>query len=440
MLFLNSVLATSVRAVWVCALVLVCAAGTQAQTPLPPDLLGTAPLTGDLASPRNNTVNYGMNVTSSYDDDAPGIVSTSNVAATIEPQLGLVLQRAHLNSNFFYQPGFTYNNKLTGYNSLSHAAGLDFQYLLSKRLSIRVRDAFILTNNPFESVQANAELPSLGILDRPNPSAIGANLRSSTNTAGADLIYLLGPHTSVGVGGAFSNLRYETLTSRPGTNSFDTQSWSGHAFYTHQLTPRYSLSMEYSAQNFSAQSGMFSILTHEVLGFWAVSFKNKMQLTVFAGPQFSLINDAPGAAAVVPGNNMKSSFSGGTTFSWQGQHSGMSASFVQQISDAGASGGAAVDTRIVNLQVQRQLRPRLSVNSFGNYVTNGQLDPLSTFNLPDTASIGLGFTYALSPHVNMNLSAFHQQFFGSAPQLVTQRSHEVASISLSYRFGRPLGR
>jgi len=422
-----------------------------AQQPMVPADLGTAPLTGDAAANRGNSLSYGITLSTAFDDNAtdPANVSKgqTNLTSAIQPQTTLSLDRGHMNSRFFYSPGFTYSSSISTYNSSSQTADVDVKYLFTKRLSLHFVNAFSLTTNPYETLQTNSDIPTLGVLNRPNESALGANIRNTTEQSQADLVYQLARHTSVGVGGTFTKLRYRAITSGNATNttSLDSRGWSGHAFYSHEWTARYSYGIQYTAQNISsdATEGQFSSLSHQVLGFAAISFRPTIRLSVFAGPQLSEIDNNFVGLQSRSQSLRRNSFAGGSTLSWQGEHSGMSASFVQQISDSGLNGGGSLLVRTLDLQTQRQLTSRLSVRLFGNYVSNNQLDPLSVLLLTDSALAGVGFAQSLTPHLTLNLSAQRQQLLGTAGNTLQgyrQHSHDIGTVSLSYNLTRPIGR
>jgi hypothetical protein len=423
----------------VCAMLL----GTflQAQQPLTPDQLGTAPLTRDGAGANKNSMTYGVNSSTAFDDKAPNATTAvNNLTSSIQPDISVSIERPRSNALVYYSPTYTYSSNIDAYNSVSQAAATKLEYRFSPRFSLQIRDAFSLTNNSYENLQAAGNLPSLGIIDRPNSSALGANLRSTTNQASADLIYRLGRHTSAGIGGTFVTLRYQNPNGAANGGSFDSRSWSGHAFYSQQLTPRYSFSVEYSAQNFSSQ-GLYSTLTHSVLGFWTVSPRQNISFSVFGGPESSQFNDPPSLLnPATLAKQTSTGFSGGGNLSWQGEHNGLNASFVQRVSDGGVGGGAAVESRTASLALQRRLTSRLTTALFANYVSNSQIDPL--YAQPDLSSIsgGMGLSRMITPHWSINLSAFHQAFLGNSPQLLAQPDHDVVTASISYSFARPIGR
>lgn len=422
-----------------------------AQQATTPADLGAEPITSDAAK-RSNVVDYGMTVSTDFDDNATNPANTSvgetNIRSSIQPQADIAIDRGHLVSRFFYGPSFNYSTNISSYNSTAQAAGADVKYIFTRRLSLQVRDAFSLTTNPYETWQAATQLPSLGVLNQPNSSSTGANVRSTTEQAQANLVYQLGRHTSVGIGGTFTKLIYEMLTSGPAINQAnqDSRGFSGNAFYSHEFTAKYSLGIQYTALNLSSQSvsGRFSSLSHQALGFVTITLKPTVHLSIFAGPERSeMEDDFALISGLAPMHIHRVSFAGGSSLSWQGEHNGLSASFVQQISDSGLNSGGSLLVRTASLRLQHQIAPRLGLSFFGTHVSNIQLDSITPLSLTDSASAGLSVSRVLTPHLTLSLSAVRQQFMGNSGSgqfAYLQRSHDIATVSLSYGFARPIGR
>jgi hypothetical protein len=355
------------------------------------------------------------------------------------------MDRAHWTAKLFYGPSFTYSNNISSYNNTSQAVGGSLHYNFTPRLSLDFREAFSLASNPLQSYQASTELPNLGILSQPSASVLGANVRSTTYASQVDLVYRLDLHTSVSIGGSFNDLKYGAVTtdSSSNNNAFqDNRGWSANASYSHQLTPKYSVGGQYSAQDFVTQSelGQFSSLSHQILGFLDVSLKPTISLSVFAGPEFTELDyNLVNASSTLP-NSTHRSLAAGSTLSWRGEHNGMTASFVQQVSGAGLNGEGSVSVRTVSLQLQHSLTRLSSLNFTGNYTSNNQLVPSNFLTLADSASAGLTFSKSLTDRLALQLSALRQQFMGTTLPGFGLRSHDIASASLSYSWTRPIGR
>jgi hypothetical protein len=419
----------------------------KAQQPMSPSDMGTAPVTTSAGS--SNTLQYGATVSTTFDDntllpETPARTET-NLTSSFQPEVRMDIDRARWKSSLYYGPSFTYSNKIDIYNSSSQIVGADVQYSFTKRLSLHARNAFALSSNPLESFKANMALPNLGILNGSNPSALGANVRTLTEQLQADLVYMVDPHTSVGVGGTFAILNYDSVVSGVALtgNSVGSRVWSGNAFYSHQFTRRYSVGVQYSAQATSSDIsvGQFASLTHAPLGFVNISLKPAVHVSVFAGPQRVELNDNLLAATAPFSSHLtKLTYAAGSSLQWQGEHNGLTASFVQRLGDAGLSGGGAVSMRSATLQIQHRITRQSSLSLSGNYISNSQFDPLSMVQLADAVSAGLTITKALTPRLTLSLSGLRQQFIGGSPVGFPQPNHDIAAVSLSYSFSQPIGR
>lgn len=425
------------------ALIIFTVVRLNAQQPVIPSQIGTAPAAQE--GTLSNVLNYGAAVSSAFDDNAVNSNlqgTTTNVTTSIQPQASLTIARPRLTSTFFYTPGFTYSNNIAGYNSTSQVAGTSIKYSFTKRLAVDLKEGFTHSANPLINVQAATELPNPGILAHPNASTFGADVVSSTNETQGDLVYLLDAHTSIGVGGTFTKLRYRSDSD---VNSFSQASrgWTGNAFYSHELTSTYSFGVQYAARHFSSAStlGQFSSLSHQTLGFFNISLKPAITISAFAGPEISEINDKIMVGLTpISGQLSRSSLAAGTSVNWRGEHNGLNASFVQQVSDSGAVGGGAVAARTLSLEIQHQLTKLSNISLNGSYTSNSQLDPLSVIPLVNSGTIGIRFSRSLSQRLAFQASALRQQFTGTIPVGFFERSHDIMSATLTYSWQMPIGR
>ena len=417
-----------------------------AQTPVIPSQVGTAPLTNEAV--HSNVLSYGTTVSGSFDDNATNpanpTVGENNFSASIQPNVRLTLNRNRWSTALYYGPSFTYSSNISSYNNTAHAVGADFDYHFTRRLSVTSRNSFSLSSTPYESLQANAQLPDLGVLTRQNSNTVGTDVRSRLGQSQSDLVYLLGAHTSVGLGGTFNSSRAESLHTGSLTDlTQDFRGWSGHAFYSHQLTKRYSFGMQYSARDFYSEAtiGQFSSLSHQALGFLNIQLKPAVQLSIFAGPEFSDIdNHYVILATSIPVHFQTTTFAGGSSFAWRGERNGLSLSFVQQVGDSGINGAGSVMVRTASLDGQHRLGKFSNVSLHSSYISNNQFDPLSQTSLADYVSGGVSLSRVLGPRLTLQISGVRQQLLGRAPVGFQQRSHDIASVSLSYTFQQPVGR
>lgn len=412
-----------------------------AQEPVNPAELGTAPLTREDAT-RSNILSYGLSTTNAFDDNAQGSGGKSNFTSLIQPQFGLAMNRPRLQANFYYSPGYTFSSTVASQSDISQSAGGQFQYLFSRRLSLSLRASFITTSNPLESVYANSVLPQVGVLERPTNPFVGARVHQTSELAGSDLVYRIAQYTSVGVGGSFSDSIYRTAFGEDNAlnQSLRSQSWSAHSYISHRLSPIYNIGVDYSARNFSSQQSGTSTLTNTVLGFTTLSLSPHVQLSLFAGPEFSNIHDAGLGISVQRFEGQASSLSFGSTLYWQGERNGLGISFIQQVSDFSQTTGGAAQARTVNFTADRQLTRRIKLNAFTTYFTSAALGSFPAGLTPDSVIAGVGLSRPVTRSITANVSAFHQEFLSPGLSTFAYPTHNVVSVSLSYNLTRPIGR
>lgn len=413
-----------------------------AQEPANPAQLGSAPLTQEDAE-RSNVVSYGISSSATFDDNAVGSGS-SNITSSVQPQVGFTVTRSRMQSHFSYSPSYAFSTNLTSQSGTSQAAGGDLQYFLTKRLMASLRGSFVTTSNPIESVRANAELPQIGILERPADPFLGAQVHQTRDQFSSDLAYRITRYTSIGTGGTFSDSMYRTQREdgSPSSQAVRAQAWSAHAFLSHRFTPIYTLGLTYTAQNFSTKQSGASVLTHSPLGVVSVDLNPHVQVSVFAGPDFAdVTNPVVGIAGRLP-QERTISLSYGSTVQWQGQRNGLGANFIQRVGDSSLVGTTtgAVRARMVDFHAARQLTRRMTLNLFTDYVSNSALQQVLATPSFDSVTGGVTLTRPLTPSIAVSVSGFHQEILTPNTSTFGIATHNVVAVSLTYGFVKPIGR
>ena len=410
-----------------------------AQEPTNPGELGAAPVTLQDTT-RSNILSYGLSSAAAFDDNVQGSGGKQNILTSIQPQLGLSLNRTRIASALYYSPSYAFSSNVASQSVSSQVGGGQITYLFSRRLSVNLRGSFVSTSNPIESINASLELPQLGVLQRPNDSFVGATVKQTFERVAGDLSYRLGQYTSAGVGGTFSNTNYRTLNdTQVGNEQARSRAWSAYSFLSHRLTPRYTIGFDYAAERFSSQQSV-STMTHAPLGFVNIAVRPHLQLSVFAGPEFSFFQTSASGASVMllPARTLSLSY--GSTLSWQGEKNGLSLSFSQRVSDSIESSVAAVKARTVNFRADRQLTKRTTLGLFTNYISNETLTSIAGGSVPDSVVGGIGLQRQITQNISAGISAFHQEFLSPSSVLSGLATHDVVSVSIGYNFARPIGR
>jgi hypothetical protein len=433
--------------------------GTGTQRVVPPALVsgqgGTLAFSSELA--RTNYVRGGITVTSTFDDNVlnTNTGQTSDIGYSVVPHIALDQSLGRLAWTTDYAGGFTAYQRVTGDNQASHSFGLKGQYRLSPHVTLRLTDRFTDTTNFFNQ-PGSLLTPSPGsVLQNPNSNFVTPLQRSIGNFLNAGADYQVGAGTVIGGSGTFYYTRYKNVAdNQPSTsNLLNTHSDQAQGFYTHRISNKNWVGVEYDFQRLTFGPGNNETIVHSVHYFHTINLQPNMTLSLFAGPEYSQTGattistqvELPYIMVLATSNNQNMwSTSGGVTYTWQGKRTSTVAEFVRRVSDGGGYLGA-VNVTSVNGSLRRQLTRSFGVTFGGAYAANTALDNGGTPGVPDssinywTASAGVERRLTNGLVLSFGYARQDQQQSGGT-QIPTAANHNRGWISLAYNFTRPWGR
>jgi len=395
-----------------------------------------------------NVISGGLRVSTYFDDNASNnLDERSNVATFLEPHLSWQMTRNRMKWSLDYQPSFSWSYQLSHYGSRTQAGDAKFEYQLSKRLLINVRDSYDVTTNTFDRLSKQEFAPNFNIFDRPNDSLLLPATRRTTELGAVDVIYQLARHTVTGVSGTFSQLRYRSLDVGQGLSvePVGTTSVGGRAFATQHISPRTWAGLEYNFDDFNSPNRKTRSRVHNILYTHSLIFSRKMALSLFAGPEYSHDHDVfllflPPLLLSVPENHNHWSWAAGGTFSWAGDLTSVNLSASRQISD-GAGLAVALRLERVGVEVQRKLTRRWTGRLTADYDRNQLLETSAGTGSLNYFSGSCGLTRDLMKDLSLDLRYWRtQQTFTGTTFSGLPLSHNRASVSLNYTFSHVLGR
>lgn len=441
-------------------LVLVAAATAQNEGPAAaaPVNQGTAPLLFANEAPRSNLLTMGLSASTSYDDNTLGTTpAVGAVVSIFSTPLTLNVARSSWSANLRYAPQYTYSADITAYNSVSHIAGGTLEFRPSRRLTVALRESYTHTTTPMEIQFASQATPVFGVSNQLNPTGYGAYLAISTEQAGADFSYALGPHSSFGFGGGYSSVQ----SFQPNNANLylqDFTAWSGHAFYSRQVSRHQTLGVQFQWQRIDSMGGMSQATPISVQYFHQIQLSRGFNFSLFGGPQLTDTSDVipasflltgvpfgtplPSSGPLVTLQNRQWGASGGGTVSWNSRHNAAALSVVRQVTGGGAFAGVA-NSLIFTGSYRRQLTRSVALNLFGNYTYNNSLDTLTQVPVGSYASATAQLTRMLGSRAQFGVSYTRLQAGSLAPgaqQLLLSGNHNQVMVSLSYQFERALGK
>lgn len=407
-------------------------------------MLTPAPISGQgysmgfTSETRSNYLRGGLMFSTAYDSDTTTGTNgqpISDVSYSIFPTISLDQTRSRLHWVFNYAPGFTFYQKTSSLNQAAQNLGVNLSYRLSPHVTLSLRDTFAKTSNVLNQPSSDLATPVSGGVSVPNNSVIAPIADTLTNNANVSLTYQFSPNGMVGGSGTFTNLHYPNPTQVPGLS--DSSSRGGSAFYNHRLSKMHYIGATYQYQWFLAypNGGQSETQTQSVFLFYTVYFKPTFSVSLFGGPQYSNTQQfgLPTSTSWSP--------AGGASMSWQGKLTSFAASYSRSINSGGGLAGA-VEYSTASGSLRRQLARVLSLSVGASYANNNILDALPAFNsggqtISGNASVQRQFGEHLS--LQAQYTRLHQSYSDVAA-ISSVPDRNLAMISISYQFSRPLGR
>ena len=426
-----------------CALfVLFALAGLSAQTGQQSDFPGDMPNRQAQASPTNSLIT-GIRMSTDFDDNAFNDNRTKEYSVTTvaEPHLGWAVSHARFNWLLDYQFGQSVSLQPLLHDSQSHRLDTDLQLRLTQRLKVRLRNNFLESANPFDRLPGT-EPTGFGVLDRPN-DIILTTVRRSSEQAGLDLTYALGPHSLTGASASFVTLGYGAPTGpQPATAvPEDASSINGHVFFTQHLTPRYWGGLEYNTQKLSSQNGQSTSLVHSVFLTQAISFSPNMTVSAFAGPERSTLENAGFVFSGLPAGTAQSHsawhWAGGAVYYWFRPHNTLVISSYRKISDGGGLLGIVRLTG-VTADFHQEINRRWTADLLASYSHNQLLSAPS--GLLSYISASGGLKCRLSQSVLLELRYWKDYVPANDLLAFNLADHNRVSVSLEYSTTTQLGK
>jgi hypothetical protein len=395
-----------------------------------------------------NFLNAGVSAGASYDTNLLSSSTTEVGGAiyTITPTIGLNMSRPRLLWTMDYSGGYLVNQRYSGFNQASHSAGIDIRYRLSPHVNFRVSDRFLYTGNFLSQLQGNTSVPGGGVITQPNQAVITPIAQRTDNLGTVEITYQYSAGDMVGASGTFYNSHFGNVPAGS-PQLLATKTEQGSGFYTHRFTPRNWTGIAYNYQRLNFNPDTQSVQTHSFYLFHTIYLQPRMQLALFAGPEYS---DVSGQVVVdnttIPPTTARRaqqswSTAGGASFSWQGLRTGIRASGVRKVSDGGGL-LEAVTMTTVNGGVRRQLTRSANIDFSVVYGDSTALQAGSgAFTALKSVSGSVGWEQRFGRNFSANLGyARDYQQQNTTAVSALNINHNRGWITLAYQFSHPLGR
>src|SRR6266851_702762 len=395
---------------------------------------------------RSNIFSASFAAGAHYDDNAFGSSKgkRSDIDYYFRPNFAVVQTFRRFDYGLSYSAGIDISQHGFFGDQFTNMFGGHFTWLLSKHSAFSMMQSYILSTDPFQQFGSQPFTTAPGPVVAPNQSVFLSNVRRTSSISQAQYSYQPSQHTTVGLSGNYDLSHYGSTSSSPTNRTLlGFQIASEQAYVSQQITPRNQLGVQYSGQVLKFQQVNARTTTHSFSVFDEVRLTQNTSFTLYAGPQYSLIfNQAAlntGFAILdIPIRENTLSWSGGAIYKMTGRRGAMVLNYSHGVSDGGGVTGA-VDLNAGSAHFDWKLSPNWSMK-MDLMAADNQLLAVKTGAVDFRSySATLGFGRRIYRNASMNLFFERLNQAGSIIGL-SSGNHNLAGVSISYDFSRPIGR
>jgi len=394
-----------------------------------------------------NYVQAGVSAGASYDTNL--LAQSSNEVGgaiyTVTPNIGLNMSRPRLLWSLNYSGGYLVNQRYSNFNQASHNASVDIRYRLTPHVNFRVNDHFLFTGTFLDQLTANTTGLGAGIIQQPNQAILTPIAQRTDDMGTAEITYQYSAGDMIGATGSVYTSHFGNVpTGAP--QLLGTTSETGSGFYTHRITTRNWSGVAYTYQRLRFSPDTQQVDTHSFFLFHTIYLRTRMQLALFAGPEYTdfrgqVVDNTVSPPQISTAAHQRWSTAGGASFSWQGQRTGIRASGIRKVSDGGGL-LEAVTVTTGEGAVRRQLTRTSNLEFSAIYANSRALQQgASSFLTLKSTSVSVAWEQQIGRNFTANFGYgrdYQQESATSIPGL--DINHNRGWVTLAYGFTHPIGR
>jgi hypothetical protein len=405
----------------------------------PPTLTGQKPsLAFQSEKPPRNYLSGGVSLTDAFTDNT--YMSTTDTASSftylVQPFISFAQTTTRINWDANLGAGFVFYQHQSQQDQIAKNVGVDLTYRWTQRLTMRLSDTFADTNALYSASNPASSESGIGLVQQSNNSLLLPPVqRTVSNSSFAELNYQFSSASAAGVRGTYSILDFPGSSSNTPFNPlYNMQSYSGEAFYNHQISLGEWVGLSLRVQRLDTQPSITHTDTASMLFFYALQPHSNITLSFFAGPEYY---DTPATAdmpvtGLVVGPHWTPAV--GTTFNWQGTNTSATAGFSRQVNDGGGL-YSAVTLQEITASLRSQLTERQAV-TVGFIQSQNQ--PLGTSESYSGLSVSANLEHLLTRKLVVRLGYARQR--QQLPPSQITASANLAWVSITYNFMHAFGR
>src|SRR6267154_817166 len=381
-----------------------------------------------------------------FDDNAVlgSLVKRSDVDYSFSPSVSFVQTRKRLSWGLSYGPGVDISEHRLFSDQFTNDFGGHFTWALSRHGVLSAQQNYILSTNPFQQFGSQPFTTTPGPIVAPNQSIFLSNFRRTSSLSQVQYSYQLSAHTTFGMGGNFGLERYRnTSTSAVPAPLINSQIASGQAYISHGFSARNQVGFQYGGQVLKFQQVNARTTTHSFLIFDEIKLTPNSSVSVYGGPEYSLTSNQVELnlgffLLTIPVKANTWSWSAGGTYTLNRRRGAMVLNYSRRVSDGGGLTGA-VELNGGSANFKWKLSPRWNLGLDLAAADNQLLAVKTGANELRTYSASVSLSRQLLKQLYMNLFYERLNQTGTLIGLPTG-NHDIAGVSISYNFLKPIGR
>lgn len=391
---------------------------------------------------------FAMSVTTATRFDDNALLSSaprrSDLGYSFAPSFAFDQTLRRVSWGVSYGPGVDVSEHGFFQNQFTNDFSGHFTWLLSKHSRFSAQQNYLLSTNPFQQFGSQAYTTTPGPIVSPNQTIFLPNVRRESSFSQAQYSYQLSSRATFGLAGSFDLERFtENSGSSQSAALINSQIASGQAYISRQFSRRNQLGFEYSAQVIRFPVTSARTATHSFLVFDDLKLTASSQLSVYAGPEYSLVSNQIelGAGFFVLNVPIKANtwtWSAGAVYSWTRRREALVLNYSRRVSNGGGLGGS-VELNGGSGDFSWKLTRSWSLK-LGVAAAHNQLLVVST---PESEMLTYSASAGLSREIlrNASMNLFFERLNQTGSILgLTVGNHDAAGISFQYRLTKPLGR
>jgi hypothetical protein len=408
---------------------------------LPPAVSGAFYPAGVASQDRSNFLSGGVITIAAYNDNVLTAQSAKPVSAEsyeILPTIRLDERTARLHESLSYSPGFTFYDPTSELNQVTQNAIGDIQYRLTPHTTVGAEEIFQQNSTVFSEPYTVAGATITGSPDSFSPIVIAPYAGQIMDTTSGHIGYQFSRSSMIGASGSFYLFDYSNSSQNSALTEglYNSDSGNGSGFYTHRLSRSQYIGLSYRYS--VSVTTPYASTTRSQYGqaFYSVALGKEFSLSITGGPEYSTTS-APGVTPIgtwAP--------SGVASINWHRERANFALSYARAVTTGwGLLGAATTDN--ANAAFQYRFTRRLLGALNGNYANTKNATPLiATYTTTGHFIFGrASLSYRMGEHVDVvgEYSRLREDYFGIGAVSNDPNADRV-SITLNYRFQKPLGR